>query len=71
MDRDSNFIAFASKKAPQIHFLEGDATELTFESESFDVTISNTVVEHIEPSKFYGEQYRVLKENGVCLVLSA
>ena len=71
MDRDSNFIAFASKKAPQIHFLEGDATELPFESESFDVTISNTVVEHIEPSKFYGEQYRVLKENGVCLVLSA
>ena len=35
------------------------------------MTISNTVVEHIEPSKFYGEQYRVLKENGVCLVLSA
>ena len=71
MDRDSNFITFASKKAPQVHFSEGDATELPFEEESFDVTISNTVVEHIEPSKFYGEQYRVLKENGVCLVLSA
>lgn len=71
MDRDSNFIEFAKKKASHIQFLEGDATALPFENESFDVTISNTVAEHIEPSKFYGEQYRVLKENGVCLVLSA
>lgn len=71
IDRDSNFIDFAKKQAPQIAFSEGDATNLPFESESFDVTISNTVAEHIEPSRFYGEQYRVLKENGVCLVLSA
>lgn len=71
IDRDSNFIEFAKKNAPHIQFLEGDATALPFENESFDVTISNTVAEHIEPSKFYGEQYRVLKENGVCLVLSA
>lgn len=71
IDRDSNFIEFAKKNAPQIQFLEGDAIALPFENDSFDVTISNTVAEHIEPSKFYGEQYRVLKENGVCLVLSA
>ena len=71
IDRDSNFIDFAHKKSPHINFSEGDATDLPFENESFDVTISNTVAEHIEPSKFYGEQYRVLKENGVCLVLSA
>lgn len=71
IDRDSNFIDFAKKKAPYINFTEGDATALPFESESFDVTISNTVAEHIAPEKFYGEQYRVLKENGVCLVLSA
>lgn len=71
VDRDSNFISFAREKAPGIEFLEGDATALAFADGSFDVTISNTVSEHIEPSKFYGEQYRVLKENGVCLVLSA
>lgn len=71
IDKDSNFIAFAKKRAPQIHFMEGDATELPFEDGSVDVTISNTVAEHIEPSKFFGEQYRVLKETGVCLVLSA
>lgn len=71
VDRDSNFIDFARKQDPTIAYFEGDATALSFENESFDVTISNTVAEHIEPSKFYGEQYRVLKENGVCLVLSA
>lgn len=36
-------------------------SKIPFENESFDVTISNTVAEHIEPSRFYGEQYRVLK----------
>lgn len=71
IDRDSNFIEFARKTAPHIEFLEGDATELPFKSNTFDVTISNTVAEHIEPAKFYQEQYRVLKENGVCIVLSA
>lgn len=71
IDRDSNFIEYAKKIAPQIIFSEGDATYLPYKNDSFDATISNTVAEHIEPSKFYGEQYRVLKENGVCLVLSA
>ena len=71
IDRDSNFIEFAKEKAPEIMFAEGDAMALDFENGSFDVTVSNTVAEHIEPSKFFGEQYRVLRENGICLVLSA
>ena len=70
IDRDSNFIGFARKKALNVKFSEGDAMHLSFSSESFDVTISNTVAEHIEPYKFYGEQYRVLKDDGVCIVLS-
>ncbi len=71
VDRDSNFIAFAKRQNPLIQYAEGDATALAFDDESVGVTISNTVAEHIEPSKFYGEQYRVLQKNGVCLVLSA
>lgn len=71
VDRDSEFIAFSREHEPGIQFMEGDATALPFEDESFDVTISNTVSEHIEPGKFYGEQLRVLKPGGVCLVLSA
>ena len=70
IDRDAGFIKFASKREPDIRFITGDATELPFEDSSFDVTISNTVAEHVDPSAFYAEQYRVLKEKGVCLVLS-
>ncbi len=68
-DRDASFIEYA-KKETGLNYIECDAAALPFEDESFDVTISNTVSEHIEPSAFYGEQYRVLKKGGVCLVLS-
>ena len=71
IDRDSEFIRFGLEHESGIDFMEGDATALPFEDNTFDVTISNTVAEHIEPSKFYSEQLRVLKPGGVCLVLSS
>ena len=71
IDRDSEFIRFAKEHESGITFMEGDITALPFENNSFDVVISNTVSEHIEPSKFYSEQIRVLKESGICLVLSS
>lgn len=71
IDRDSNFITYAKSSAPEINFIEGDAEKLPFCDCTFDITISNTVSEHIEPSKFFGEQMRVLKPGGICLVLSS
>lgn len=72
IDRDSSFIRFAQENEDKrIIFLEGNATALPFQDNSFDVTISNTVSEHIEPSLFYEEQLRVLKPGGICLVLSS
>lgn len=71
IDRDANFIRFARKQAPELTFAEADATQLPFPDHSFDVTISNTVAEHIAPEAFFGEQYRVLRPGGVCLMLSA
>ncbi len=56
---------------PGVEFLAGDATDLPFPAGSFDVTISNTVQEHVEPGAFFGEQLRVLRPGGVCLVLSS
>ena len=35
---------------------KGTPQPFSFPDNSFDVVISNTVSEHIEPSKFYGEQ---------------
>lgn len=71
VDRDSAFVRFGSENEHGVNFVEGDATALPFEDNTFDVTISNTVAEHIEPSRFYGEQFRVLKPGGICLVLSS
>jgi len=69
-DRDTAFVEFAKIQAPDIEFVEADINCLPFCDDSFDVAISNTVQEHADPSKFFGEQYRVLKPGGVCLVLS-
>ena len=71
IDRDTEFIRFARENVPGVTFIEGDASSLPFPDGAFDVTISNTVQEHVEPSAFWGEQYRVLKDGGVCLCLSA
>lgn len=71
VDLDSEFIRFAREHERGVQFMEGDITSLPFEDNSFDVVISNTVSEHIEPSKFYGEQLRILKAGGTCLLLSS
>ena len=71
VDRDAEFIRFARSQETGVCFVEGDATNLPFADDTFDVTISNTVSEHVEPSKFFGEQLRVLKSGGACVVLSS
>ena len=71
IDRDTAFIDYAKSVAPDIAFQEGDATALGFPDASFDVTISNTVSEHVPTEAFYQEQRRVLRDGGVCLMLSA
>ncbi|MGX7108008.1 class I SAM-dependent methyltransferase [Facklamia miroungae] len=70
VDRDQNFIEFAKDNIPEVEFLVGDIYDLPFEENSFDVIISNTVVEHIETSTFFKAQYHSLKSGGVCLCLS-
>ena len=71
LDRDSEFIRFAKEHEPGVSFIEGDIAALPFPDNAFDAVISNTVSEHVEPGAFYGEQRRVLKEGGACLVLSS
>ena len=71
VDRDEELIRFAREHEKGIDFVVGDALDLPFPEGSFDAVISNTVCVHIEPMGFFGEQLRVLKRGGVCLVLSA
>ena len=71
LDRDSAFIRFAREREPGVAFLEGDAAALPFSDGSFDATISHTVSEHVEPTAFFSEQFRVLKPGGFCIVMSS
>ncbi len=70
-DIDKNFISFARSHAKGAEVVYGNVGQLPFDDGSFDVTISNTVCEHVNPASFFGQQHRVLKTGGVCLVLSS
>ncbi len=70
LDRDSDFIRFAAESIPNVKFVKGDACALPFSDGSLDFTLSNTVHEHVPPKEFFGEQYRVLKCGGKCIVMS-
>ena len=71
LDRDSTFIEWARARVSGVTFVEGDAGALPFGDGTFDVTVSYTVSEHIDPDRFFPEQLRVLAPGGVCLTLSA
>ena len=74
LDRDINHITYAREKAGKLGlectFVEGDIGSLPFADETFDLVYSHTVVEHVPPELFFGEQYRVLKPGGRISVLS-
>lgn len=70
LDLDAGFLDYARAHVKGVSFTEGDIASLPFESGSFDAVLSNTVAEHVEPSAFFGEQLRILKPGGVCVVMS-
>lgn len=74
LDRDSNHIAYALQKSNELklegRFLAGDALDLPFDENTFDLTFSHTVIEHIETQPFLREQFRVLKPGGISIVMS-
>ena len=74
LDRDDNHISFAKAKTKELglecDFVVGDATDLPFPDNTFDLTFSHTVMEHVETGAFLREQYRVLKPGGRIVVLA-
>jgi ubiquinone/menaquinone biosynthesis C-methylase UbiE len=47
-------------------FVQGDGTALPFASDTFDLVLSHSVLEHVkEPQRYLGECRRVLREGGV------
>lgn len=69
IDIDQNAITYAENKFKRknLVFKVGDAMNLKFSHNSFDVVICTQVYEHVPDSKkLFEEIYRVLKSNGIC-----
>jgi ubiquinone/menaquinone biosynthesis C-methylase UbiE len=67
---NSTFIDFLNTKSS--HFVFGDATELPFPDETFDVVYSNEFVSHVKNiDETLIEQIRVLKKDGILIIMDA
>lgn len=68
IDLDENHINFAREKCRElkldVKYSVADVRSLPFESETFDLVYSHTVVEHVPFDDFIREQWRVLKTGG-------
>lgn len=73
LDFDTGHIEYAREKSKELnlpcHFVAGDATQMPFADNLFDVCYSHTVMNFCDPGKFVGEQYRVLKPCGRMIVM--
>ncbi len=72
IDISEELIRIAKKKYPKAHFLVGDATNLPYQSDTFNIVVSIATIHHI-PSKetrqkFLDEMYRVTKPEGWAFV---
>ncbi|MEH6891741.1 class I SAM-dependent methyltransferase [Bacillus sp. JJ864] len=52
-----------------ISFIQGDAYNIPFADESFDIVLSRAVIHHLDHiPKFLQEAYRILKRNGILIL---
>jgi len=74
LDFDTGHIEYAKQKSAELgldcSFVNGDALDLPFPDNSFDLCFSHTVLEHIPTAPFLSEQKRVLRPGGRIAVLS-
>lgn len=69
IDIDTGAIAHAQANfsQPNLHFAIGDAMEIAYPDQQFDVVICSQVYEHVpNAARMMQEIYRVLKPGGVC-----
>jgi ubiquinone/menaquinone biosynthesis C-methylase UbiE len=73
LDLDNGYIDFCTEIAARDHYnityTVGDACKTIFSNESFDITTSYTVAQHVENSSFFKEQYRILKNGGYIVIM--
>jgi ArsR family transcriptional regulator len=73
LDRESAMLDVAQKRpdlSPNIEFVQGDATKLPFENDSFDVSMFCLVLHHVEDAEStMREASRVTKSGGRVLII--
>lgn len=69
LDVSEKMLSVLKKKNKQITTVVGDAEALPFPDASFDVVVSAFVIVHLkDPTRFFDEAYRVLKDGGLLVV---
>ena len=64
IDISDDLLKIAKEKQPTIDFRIGDAMNLDFPENKFDVIYGSSVLHHLDMEKAYKEFYRVLKPGG-------
>ena len=70
IDFAGEMVEIASKRHPEIRFLEADVEDLPFDDGSFDRAVANYTAHHFaRPAKAFGEIRRVLKPGGTLTIV--
>jgi ubiquinone/menaquinone biosynthesis C-methylase UbiE len=69
LDVSPKMLDMLKKKNKDIQTVVGDAESLLFEDNSFDIVTAAFLIVHLKnPSRFFDEVYRILKDGGVFVV---
>ncbi len=69
LDVSPKMLELLKKKNSKIITVVGDAESLPFEKETFDIVTAAFLIVHLkDPTRFFDEAYRVLKDGGILAV---
>lgn len=69
LDISTHFLIYAKKRKQNLSLIQGDAHKVPLESESIDAVTSN-LFEYVDRKVTVKEIHRILKTNGICIVLT-
>ena len=69
LDVSDKILEVLKRKNKKIATVVGEAEDLPFENDSFDLVVAAFLIVHLkDPTRFFDEAYRVLKSGGIFLV---
>lgn len=69
LELSNEAVKIANEKYPHVNFFHGDATKYDFNAESYDLVVSQEVIEHLENQQAYIDVcYKILKPGGFLIM---